>query len=528
MRNLAQILPPGWNAAEIVEQSKPRGNLVEFDLPPANAVPAEVPAVEATVPEVDETVTTEPEPMPTAHSTAADAAVEEAVIAQICKDGGLQAALSSGLGAEHFSDGRLGMLFEEIQHSEDGDDLEALLNLSNRGKIDEVEFSHLADICRRETGTLSLKSHCHELQKRSQRRKAKALEHRAEVHLRDGNPAKALELLQHADEIAGAATLTAFDRLQSRKFDPANLTPEKEPLLSLKDIPVLFAGNVLTLVGPDKSGKSHIEAAIAKAITEPGTRHLGFTSTAGGRIAYLDLEQEKTDFESLLLRANCDSEQVAGYHLTGYNAAQAKAALVAIMEGERDLRACMIDGFADLLNDVNDSEESNNLVAELMAMAEKYDVAILGVLHLNPNSEDKSRGHLGSQLGRKSQTVLQVKPQTDGSRTIFTQRARKRPIPESQGIRFEWSEDAHGFVEIEGTPGEIKQAEKVDDWTRTLYDIQAETEMKAWKYGELCKAIAKAEGVKERTAKSRVGDFLKAGLLTHGATTGNYTSALED
>jgi hypothetical protein len=323
-----------------------------------------------------------------------------------------------------------------------------------------------------------------------------------------------------------AKPLTLFDKLQDRKFDPANLTPEKDPLLLLNGIPVLYAGNLLTLVGQDKSGKSHVEAAIAKAITEPNSRHLGFTCESFGRIAYIDCEQDRSDFESLLIRAGCDANKVAGYHLTGLTANNVKAALIAIMEGEPNLSAVLIDGFADLLLDVNDSEQANQLVAELMDAASSYNVAIIGVLHLNPGSDEKSRGHLGSQLGRKSQTVLQIKLQSDGSRCLFTQRARKQPIPEALGVRFAWDEEANGFLEIEGTPGEVSQAAKVEAWRRTLYDIQAETRMLAWKNKELIEAIIKAEVVKKRTAQNRIKEWLKANLLKHDAIRGVYTSTI--
>jgi len=327
------------------------------------------------------------------------------------------------------------------------------------------------------------------------------------------------------DKNDSESTRSLFDKLQAFKFNPEKLAPPKEPLLLLKDIPVLYTGNLLTLVGHDKSGKSHVEAAIAKATSE-GTRHLGFTCSDVGRIAYIDYEQDRNDFESLLLRAGCNAEKVAGYHLSGQSAKDAKAALIAILKGEHNLKAVLIDGFADLLGSVNDEEQAIELVRDLMAAANKYEVAIIGVLHLNPGSDEKSRGHLGSQLGRKSQTVLQIKQGKDGSRVLFTQRARKRSIPEAQGVRFAWCNESKGFVEMEGTPGEIKQANKVEDFTRMLRDIEAETGMLAWKFTELKKAIEKAEGVSDRTARNRIKDMIEAKLLKHDSTRGIYTSNL--
>jgi hypothetical protein len=327
------------------------------------------------------------------------------------------------------------------------------------------------------------------------------------------------------DKNDSKSTRSLFDKLQAFKFNPEKLAPLKEPLLLLKDIPVLYTGNLLTLVGHDKSGKSHVEAAIAKAISE-GTRHLGFTCSDVGRIAYIDYEQDRNDFESLLLRAGCNTEKVAGYHLTGQSAKDAKAALIAILEGEHNLKAVLIDGFADLLGSVNDEEQAIELVRYLMAAANKYEVAIIGVLHLNPGSDEKSRGHLGSQLGRKSQTVLQINQVKDGSRVLFTQRARKRSIPEAQGVRFDWCNESKGFVEIEGTPGEIKQANKVENFIRMLRDIEAETGMLAWKFTELKKAIETAEGVRDRTARNRIKDMLEAKLIKHDSIRGIYTSNL--
>jgi hypothetical protein len=329
------------------------------------------------------------------------------------------------------------------------------------------------------------------------------------------------------EESEGELPSSLFDKLQPLKFDPDNLTPTKEPLLLLNNVPVLYAGNLLTLVGHDKSGKSHVEAAIAKATTE-GTRHLGFTCEDVGRIAYIDCEQDRADFESLLLRAGCDAEKVAGYHLTGLSVSDTKSALVAILEEEPNLRAVLIDGFADLLGSVNDEEQAIELVRYLMATAHKHEVAIIGVLHLNPGSDEKSRGHLGSQLGRKSQTVLQIKQRDDGSRVLFTQRARKRSIPEAHGVRFDWCEESQGFVEVEGTPGEIKQAQKLEDWTRLLIEIEAETDMRAWKNKDIVSAIMEAEVVKKRTAQTRLKQWLNAGLLKHDANRGVYTSTLEN
>ena len=67
----------------------------------------------------------------------------------------------------------------------------------------------------------------------------------------------------------------------------------------------------------------------------------------------------------------------------------------------------VIDGVSDLLTNTNNLEESEALVSELLTLSTIYSCHIMCVLHTNPNS-DKARGHLGSTLMRKAETVLFV------------------------------------------------------------------------------------------------------------------------
>ena len=57
--------------------------------------------------------------------------------------------------------------------------------------------------------------------------------------------------------------------------------------------------------------------------------------------------------------------------------------------------------------DTNDLRESEALVGELMALSTQFNCHIICVLHTNPNS-DKARGHVGSALQRKAETVIFV------------------------------------------------------------------------------------------------------------------------
>lgn len=228
----------------------------------------------------------------------------------------------------------------------------------------------------------------------------------------------------------------------------------------------------------------------------------------------------------MLRQGGGDQNKLAAYNITGYGPKESRDATQAILEGEDKIRALLIDGYADLCSDLNDASEANDLVAWVMALAEEHSVAIIGVLHLNPGSQEKSRGHLGSQLDRKSQTSLQISTENDGTRCIYTSKARKRPVPKSNAVRFEWSDDTGAFVEINGTPGEIKLAQKAEDFTRTLRDVEANTGMLAWKFKELKEEIEQVESIKDRAARNRILAMLSANLLKHNSKVGTYTSNL--
>jgi len=73
-----------------------------------------------------------------------------------------------------------------------------------------------------------------------------------------------------------------------------------------------------------------------------------------------------------------------------------------------DVGVCIIDGIADLVYDTNDIRESANMVDDLRKWATERDIHIINVLHQNPSQSEKMRGHLGTILTNKSETVIQI------------------------------------------------------------------------------------------------------------------------
>ncbi|KGO88075.1 hypothetical protein Q765_03190 [Flavobacterium rivuli WB 3.3-2 = DSM 21788] len=92
-----------------------------------------------------------------------------------------------------------------------------------------------------------------------------------------------------------------------------------------------------------------------------------------------------------------------------------------------------IDGYVDMIQDFNSLSESIEFTQKLMKYSTISKCHITGILHLNPNTE-KARGHLGTILQQKCETVVIIKDAGDFSE-VTCQRARgKKFSPFAIGV----------------------------------------------------------------------------------------------
>jgi hypothetical protein len=294
------------------------------------------------------------------------------------------------------------------------------------------------------------------------------------------------------------------------------LTPpiHSPAVASIDDTEVIWKGNVHTLVAGSKVGKSRFLAALIKS-TVHGERSLGWSANKGGeKIIYMDFEQDHEDFYSSMKdQAGVTKDEVYAYNLAGTSAVKAVECMDVVLGMHSDAAILILDGMADLCNNVNDAEESNALIAHLMEQANKHDIAIVGVLHLNPGSEAKSRGHLGSQLERKSKTIIQIN-EKDGVRTVFTKLARKKPIREKDGPRFAWCDDTGNFAELTETRAQMDLRKKGGELRDLMDEILKTRTIKTLSNKELKQAVMDHTGQGERTASTRIREMVDLEILT--------------
>ena len=194
------------------------------------------------------------------------------------------------------------------------------------------------------------------------------------------------------------------------------------------------------------------------------------------------------------------------YCLTGMSRSERLTAIVQSMDRYHYLHGgihlVVIDGVADLIRCANDEAESVALIDEIYRLAGIYRTCIAAVVHFVPNGL-KLRGHLGSELQRKSAAILSIEkdenPEVSVVKALKVRDGSPLDIPLMQ---FRWDKQAGMPVYV----GEKPRAEKEKRKEKELAEMAREAFARQKKYGyiELCELIQEMLEVKERTAKGYI------------------------
>src|SRR5579883_2092247 len=266
-----------------------------------------------------------------------------------------------------------------------------------------------------------------------------------------------------------------------RRFDPGRKIQAIRPIYTLVGRAISTPGNLTTISAEAKSGKSAAMAAMMSSVMVPSddtTRDtLGFWSSNPGGLALLHFDSEQSpDDHCLLIRRTLNRAGFEkpptwfySYYLTGLSAVESwkfvKDATVKATQECGGVHSILIDGSADLVIDVNDSAQSNAFVAELHGLAIIHDCPVINVIHLNPGGT-KTRGHLGSQLERKSETNLRLEKDDEGVTEMWSDKQRRAPIPQGTGPCFQWSNQHDMHVSVQNpadAKSEAKASAKVEE-----------------------------------------------------------------
>lgn len=307
--------------------------------------------------------------------------------------------------------------------------------------------------------------------------------------------------------------------LKSCEVDFNNPPPTAQVVMSVNDVPLGTQGNLLCVTGGEGTGKSnYVAALIAGAISPEGKSidSLGVEvskNTTGKAILFYDTEQSEVQLykntNNLLRRANLSEkpDYFHAYCLTGISRKERLQAIIQSMDKYHyqygGIRLVVIDGIADLIKCANDEAESVTVVEELYRLAGIYNTCIVTVLHFIPNGL-KLRGHLGSELQRKSAAILSIERDVNQQEVSVVKALKVRdgsPL-DVPLMLFAWDKELGMHAYLGDKPKEDKEKRKEDELACVAREIFSRKRFLT--YVELCELIQESLDVKERTAKSYI------------------------
>ena len=115
------------------------------------------------------------------------------------------------------------------------------------------------------------------------------------------------------------------------------------------------------------------------------------------------------------MQQDVNTANLVFYGLREYHPTMRLQLIEHALQKETGCGLVVIDGIRDLMLDINDPSESVSIINKLMQWSSIYNLHIHCVLHLN-KSDDNVRGHIGTELNNKAETVLVIaKSQTQAN-----------------------------------------------------------------------------------------------------------------
>ena len=224
------------------------------------------------------------------------------------------------------------------------------------------------------------------------------------------------------------------------EYPPVAISMGETTITSLKGtktlpIPIGTYGNFSFVQAPPKTMKTFFISLLASV-------YLGGSNKFGGDLKghrdnkcliHFDTEQGKFHAQRVFRRVvdMNGGNDVGCYHTFGLRTVGFRHRVEFIEyylkeKIEKDnVGLVVIDGIADLVSDVNDLEQSNNVVQKIMEWSQKFSCHIITVIHSNFGS-DKPTGHLGSLLEKKTETQIQLETNTVNKDWITVKCKRSR------------------------------------------------------------------------------------------------------
>ncbi|TAE23096.1 MAG: hypothetical protein EAZ92_14990 [Candidatus Kapaibacterium sp.] len=273
--------------------------------------------------------------------------------------------------------------------------------------------------------------------------------------------------VQQQRDIKHNSFLSVIKQVQKSVFERATkLITFTNPIIFYNgEIPVIYPNTIVVVSA--KTGR--YKTQIAEMLCSVLLRHpdspkslLNFTANTEREYAVLYVDTERNLSEQLPYSIQQIRERA------GYSRFQELANFdcISLLQTERSSRLfalkvyledtrhrykdkhlfVVLDVVTDCCTNFNDVRESMPLVDEINTNINQFDITFLCVIHQNPSAmDDKSRGHLGTELENKASTVLTLAMEK-GSQLLEVSCKKQRSTAPFQTLYARYSEQEHGLI----------------------------------------------------------------------------------
>lgn len=329
--------------------------------------------------------------------------------------------------------------------------------------------------------------------------------------------------------------------VKSCEVDFSNPPQLSSNIITAAGVPLGSEGDILCITGGEGTGKSNYSASlVAGSIKDEGVKidTLGaFIKANTNHKAVLLYDTEQSEIQSykninnLLRRAkklNNKPKEFKAFCLTALSRKDRLKIIIESMDRYYyefgGIHLVVIDGVADLVSCANDESESIALVDNLYRLAGIYNTCIICVLHFIPNGL-KLRGHLGSELQRKSAAIISIEKDSDPSISVVKALKVRDGSPlDVPLMQFSWDKALGMHVYGGEKSHKDKEQRKKLNLMRAIDEIFSNVEHITSK--DLCDKIEAILDVSERTARSYIKYLKDNDLILQVGNDKHFTKGL--
>lgn len=181
-----------------------------------------------------------------------------------------------------------------------------------------------------------------------------------------------------------------------------------------RHIRAMSAGDLSEVVGYAKSRKTAFCKMIARAVLMGGDDILK-TDVPQAKVLYIDTEQSDLHAQNSyndITKGLTDEQRgrLQYIKLREYSQNERLYIIYRVISEQRPTLA-VIDGVADMIPDTNSNTDAPVVTNMLMALASTTKTHICTILHTSAANASKGRGHIGSEMERKAETVILIEKQ---------------------------------------------------------------------------------------------------------------------